>query len=512
MRMLIERPDGTQILSRPGTYPAIKTIRATECVNSGTEIIMGAVCSNSIEITFIAPDGVGVGISAGDLITVYNENDDGTIHSMVGRFVCERPVYTSDHTIKIVGYDETIKLDKDLTMWLASLTGWPYELEQFIRLVLAECGLGLVTAVPNDSYPVNRFTAQSATGRQLLQWALELTGRFFRINEKGQGELVWYKDTAKTVTPSGEMFYYMNGLNFEDYQVQPVEAVQIKLADSNAGYLFPEVPAGTNAYIIQNNPIATAQIDGETSGYLDALKSVLEQVQYTPCRLAVPVSHDIHAGDIINVITKSGHAIKMYVMTATRVNNKVSLECTGSPRRDSTTAYYSQPASVVAANAAQRAVNGMAPAQVLNLLTNNGQYQGIYMLDGQIYINSTYIRAGSISADKITLDGDFSVYSGDTLGGHVGYMSGSDGETVTDGIGVRSADGASYVIATDAGIRMQSGTFRSYIVKGKRFVIEGDLWCKGNMQLKSLTPYADGDMEWRYIDSIGATVLVKTGA
>ena len=39
---------------------------------------------------------------------------------------------------------------------------------------------------------------------------------------------------------------------------------------------------------------------------------------------------------------------------------------------------------------------------IFNKLTNNGTAQGIYMTNGQLYVNGEYIKANSISADKIT--------------------------------------------------------------------------------------------------------------
>lgn len=40
--------------------------------------------------------------------------------------------------------------------------------------------------------------------------------------------------------------------------------------------------------------------------------------------------------------------------------------------------------------------------QVFNKLTNNGALKGIYMSDGKLYINATYIKTGSLSANRVT--------------------------------------------------------------------------------------------------------------
>ena len=51
--------------------------------------------------------------------------------------------------------------------------------------------------------------------------------------------------------------------------------------------------------------------------------------------------------------------------------------------------------------AAQQAVDDQTQLDVFNKLTNNGASQGIYLLDGQLYINGEYIAADTISGNKI---------------------------------------------------------------------------------------------------------------
>lgn len=57
-----------------------------------------------------------------------------------------------------------------------------------------------------------------------------------------------------------------------------------------------------------------------------------------------------------------------------------------------------------AADKAQEAVGAIDHEAVFNLLTNNGEIQGIYKSeDGQIYINASYIMAGILDADLVTV-------------------------------------------------------------------------------------------------------------
>jgi len=51
--------------------------------------------------------------------------------------------------------------------------------------------------------------------------------------------------------------------------------------------------------------------------------------------------------------------------------------------------------------AGKKAVDAQTQIDVFNKLTNNGQAQGIYILDGQLYINGEYIASKTITGDKI---------------------------------------------------------------------------------------------------------------
>lgn len=57
------------------------------------------------------------------------------------------------------------------------------------------------------------------------------------------------------------------------------------------------------------------------------------------------------------------------------------------------------------ANEAQAAFDNLSHEQIFNLLTNYGEFQGIYRGDdGGVYINATYIQSGEIAAERIDLN------------------------------------------------------------------------------------------------------------
>lgn len=66
---------------------------------------------------------------------------------------------------------------------------------------------------------------------------------------------------------------------------------------------------------------------------------------------------------------------------------------------------YTDPVLAKAINGANEAVDDLDSSLdqqgVFDRLTNNGEDQGIYLQDGKVYINGEYIRAGTVSTDRI---------------------------------------------------------------------------------------------------------------
>lgn len=59
-------------------------------------------------------------------------------------------------------------------------------------------------------------------------------------------------------------------------------------------------------------------------------------------------------------------------------------------------------AAAYADDAAQAAVDAQTQQDIFNTLTNNGQTQGIYLQNGKLYLNASYIATGTLSANYIS--------------------------------------------------------------------------------------------------------------
>ena len=110
-----------------------------------------------------------------------------------------------------------------------------------------------------------------------------------------------------------------------------------------------------------------------------------------PYTLAILADGSINAS-VITTGTLNAGVIKAGVLQDTRGKNKWELE-TGEFSLASTTKVGGKTVATIASDA----VDAQTQRSIFNKLTNNGQTQGIYLSNGLLYINATYMKAGIIS-------------------------------------------------------------------------------------------------------------------
>ena len=395
LKTLIILPDGTELFSG-GEGAAVVSCDLTQTVNAEQELTLGSVCSDVLECRLT--QAAGVQIAPGDALTLFRVEDGGERHQ-VGVFIAQKPVRSGMGTIELTAFDRLTLLDKDLSLWLAGLDAWPYALFDFAKMVCAACGIELTnTAIPNGGYPVQKFCAQGITGRQLMQWAGQIAGRFCRATEQGQAEFAWYEPlkthTIAAMLP-GEMVdfdagsliitpedarisddgqgnvalssayvsvsddgqgtvvltlsrsietlpYSQGSLFLEDYTVAPVEKVQLQHSSEDVGTVYPDTQDEVNTYSICGNYLLTAGSAGDLLPVAQTLYEQLKDVSYTPCRVSVPAELNIRPGHSVQITDPEGKTVTAWVMSKTTSGQRATLECTGSARRDSSAAVNNQ--------------------------------------------------------------------------------------------------------------------------------------------------------------------------
>lgn len=338
IRNLIILPDGTELFSGNSRENAVVSATYKQMVNSGTELTIGSTCACSLSMKLFAAGG-NLSIGAGTEFDYYKVDDDGT-RTKIGVFTMEKPTKSGANTYSFEAYDHVSRLDKDLTDWLAALDGWPYTVEKFAEMACTACDLMLAEPpTVNGDYQIREFSGSGITGRKLMQWLGEISCRFIRANADGEIEFAWYQPTSVDILPRGEFAYFGGSLSYEDFSTARIEKVQIQVTDEDNGTIYPDGDEEEkNTYRITGNYLLTAETSEELKPVAHAIYQQLQLVTYTPCKVSIRANTSVNAGDIVRITDINGVEIESYVMSKTNSGQKDTLECTGSHRRDSTTA------------------------------------------------------------------------------------------------------------------------------------------------------------------------------
>ena len=435
LQTILELADGTRIGA--GTAgAAVMSARLTQSVNAGTELALGSVCAAMAELTLHVPNGCPV--AAGDSFVLYKRSVSGQLHRL-GVFTAEQPQWQSAQKVKITAYDNVTRLDRDITGWLAALDGWPYTLQELAQLVCAHCGVQLgETELPNGTLPVARFTADGLTGRDLMCWIGQATGRFCTADGEGVLQLGWYEDAPVSIGPrerfgiavterdghltlegvaaSGELelsgdvgstddgngnvtlwghdrlWYRQGSLRAQDYVTAPITGVQLRADERDTGALFG---SGENVYIIEGNPLLTGSAE-TLAAVAETLYGVLANFTHTPMTVTVPTDLRLRPGQLVTVTDSRGLAHRLCVMNREMTAGTDRLTGSGSRNFYSTTAVN---------NRTFKALSG----KVLRLRTDvEGLHAQHETLQGQV-------GALAVTADGITAQVQKQAQALDTL-------------------------------------------------------------------------------------------------
>lgn len=387
LKNLIILPDGTEV-SSGNQGPSILQLILTRTVNSGTELTLGSACAAMLEATLLLPPQTR--LSEGDALQLFQVDEDGSRYP-VGIFLAQKPELLGTHRRRVTAYDRMVLFDVDITQWLKTLTDWPYSLDRLSAMLCSHCGVPLATpSLPNGAFAVQPFSTQDCTGRQLLQWIGEATGRFCRIDPVGQLEFAWYTqaqepvgsgaygavnaqweaetltldarqswdaeelhltmenvvvaETAEGIRLQGakSWWYYQGTLALADYAVEQITRVQIQGSSDDVGTVWPEEAGSANTYKITANPLLAAMSAQTLKGVAAMLYEQLQSVAYTPCKVSLPTTLHLAPGQILTLQDKSGREVQTYIMSEVRKGQRSQLESTGSARRNSTTAVNNQ--------------------------------------------------------------------------------------------------------------------------------------------------------------------------
>ena len=324
--------DGRVLTAGAEEACAIADVRLTRSVNPETELMPGGVGSAMLEVTVLDAQRL-LRVAAGEKLVLRRGGEQ------VGIYYAQKPERSSSGQYRLTAYDAVSRLDVPLGQWLESLTGWPYTLRSFADMVCSQCGLTLTNQVAvNGDYPVGAFSGADITGRLLLRWICQLGGCFCRADARGRLEFGWYTPRELCLRPTGEHFYYRDGLSDADYTTCPIQRVQLQLTQQDVGAVYPDTPGELNTLRLTGNRLLG---NSGVSAMEEAARQLwehLRHITYTPCQVRVSASCGVEPGDVITLEDRSGQLRTVYVMHCLEEGGTVTIRSTGSARRDSSAA------------------------------------------------------------------------------------------------------------------------------------------------------------------------------
>lgn len=298
-------------------------------------------------------------------------------------------------TITLNALDRMMKFDR--VVEAASLT-LPATVAGLVAQVCALFGITLAAAItgfPNASYSVSELPElqQTITYRNLIQWCAGIMGTNAWMDWNGQLRFSWYDNATGYETTAANRF--SSDLHEDDITITGVQYTNTQDAT---------IIAGTDDYALDltGNYLAASGI----AAILPTLNTALNGFTYRPFTATVTRAPYLWPMDAITFTDRGGndHATVLTNVNFS-LNGVTAIESHGeTAEANSGTA----PSGVtpmqgfLIEKAKQAAVDevdeSLTQEEVFNRLTDNGAAQGLYIdpNTGQIYVNASYIRSGTL--------------------------------------------------------------------------------------------------------------------
>ena len=285
----------------------------------------------------------------------------------------------------------------------------PSTIAGIVQQACERCGVTIatdLTTLPNYNFVISEMPAlqTQVSYRNIIQWCAGIMGTNAWMDWNGNLRFTWYDATTNYVATTANRF--SSDLYENDITITGVSYTNTQNAT---------IIAGENDYTIDltGNYLASAGV----AQILPAIKNVVAGFTYRPFSASVVNAPYLWPMDMIK-FNKDGVDHDCAVTNVNfGINGDTSLQGKGETAQTNSgiapNGVTSEQGFLIekAINAAVDTVDkSLDQEAIFNILTNNGQIQGLILYNGRVYLNADYIRTGTISADLVragTLNGEF---------------------------------------------------------------------------------------------------------
>ena len=288
----------------------------------------------------------------------------------------------------------------------------PCTIAELIAHVCNYCGVPFtqdISGLPNYDAVISSIPEleKSLTFRNIIQWCAGAMGTCAFIDWTGSLRFKWYSGAAYTTTPANR---FSSDLHESDITITGVSYSDINDVVHMAG-------SGDYAIDLTGNYL----IDGAPDAIIGAINSAVNGFTYRPFSATVIAAPYLWPLDIITFVDRNGMAHPCAVTNVNYgLNGATALEGVGETtqinKAAAPSAVTNGQAYLIEKNArAVRNLDGsLTQREIFNRLTNNGEAQGMYLENNQLYINAESMQIGRISGKNglnyWQLDGDDPIF------------------------------------------------------------------------------------------------------
>ena len=298
-------------------------------------------------------------------------------------------------TITLAALDRMMRFDRVVEAGSLTLPATVAGLVAQVCALFSVTLAAAITGLPNASYSVSELPElqQTITYRNLIQWCAGIMGTNAWMDWNGQLRFSWYDNATGYETTAANRF--SSDLHEDDITITGVQYTNTQDAT---------IIAGTDDYAIDltGNYLAAPGV----ATILPTLNTALNGFTYRPFTATVVKAPYLWPMDAITFTEKDGtsHASVLTNVNFS-LNGVTALESHGETAESNS---GTAPSSVtplqgfLIEKAKQAAIDdvdeSLTQEEVFNRLTDNGTAQGLYIdpNTGQIYVNASYIRSGTL--------------------------------------------------------------------------------------------------------------------
>ena len=272
---------------------------------------------------------------------------------------------------------------------------FPTTIQNLVNQVCAHCGVTLATDLsvfPNYDYNLLEMPLiqQQFTYRNIIQWCAGFMGTNAWFDWNGQLRFSWYDNSTGYETDITNRFS-------SDLYEDDIEITGVQYTNSQGIIIL----AGTSDYTLElGDNLMMSDVIAEV---LPTLNTALNGFAYRPMSAEVINAPYLWPMDVVTFEDKDGNT-HTSVLTNVNfgINGATVIQSNGETQEtnkyDSPTTMTPEQAKLIneAINHTDQLDASLDQQGIFNRLTNNGEAQGIYMMDGKLYINMTYARSGTL--------------------------------------------------------------------------------------------------------------------